>query len=126
MPTTTVPITNKCSQLVVTTSGDIITTLKGRFTGSNISFIKYTYDDLKMRRKSQVLKYIPQQNITQHQSYSNIVNSKGYYSKAKLVALINAKSQTCPNVTSTSSCSGVIGSSAIYYLDPNVPYYPSI
>ena len=56
MPTTTIAIHPKCSELVVT-SGIPITTLVGRSSGNNISFLNFTYNDLTMRRKAQVLKY---------------------------------------------------------------------
>ena len=126
MPTTTIQINEKCSQLVVTTNGDPITTLNGRLSGNNISFTNYTYDELKMRRKAQILKHITEVNTNKKQSYSNLVNKTGYYSRAQLVNFLNNRTQDCPNQTSSSSCSGVIGSNMNYYLDTKVPYYSSI
>lgn len=122
MPTTTIAIHPKCSELVVT-SGIPITTLVGRSSGNNISFLNFTYNDLMMRRKAQVLKYDKLAPVSQKQKYSNAITS-GYYSQAKLASLINVS--TCPNKISSSSCSGVIGSSMQYYLNPVVPYYQSI
>ena len=125
MPTTTIPINNKCNQLVVT-SGIQITTLDGRLTGNNVNFMNFTYNDLKMRRKAEVLKYISQTNTTQNKNYSNLVNSSGYYSRAKLVSFLKNKTQECPGKISSSSCIGVKGSLNNYYYDPNVPYFTSL
>ena len=125
MPTTTIQINPRCSRLIITTSGDKITTLEGRTNGSNINFLNFTYNDLKMKRKAQVLLY-PTHIVSQSHSYSAIVNKNGYYSRAKLLAFINTKSQKCPNAISSSSCSGVVGSNSVYYNDPRVPYYSSI
>lgn len=126
MPTTTIQINPRCSRLIVTTSGDPITTLVGRNRGSNVNFLKFTYDDLKMKRKAQVLLYPNDTTLTKVNSYSAIVNKNGYYSRAKLLEFVNKKSQKCPNAVSSSSCSGVVGSNSIYYNDPKVPYFPSI
>ena len=127
MPTTTVQINNKCSHLVVTTSGDPITNLDGRLSGNNIKIINFTYEQLQMKRKAQVLKYISQDTYTKKQNYTSIVSNKGYYSKNKLLDFINSKSNICPDKISSSSCSGVFGSKSMnYYNDPNVPYYTSI
>ena len=126
MPTTTIQINNKCSQLVITTNGDPITTLNGRLSGNNISFTNFTYEDLKMRRKAQILKYNKEVATNKKKTYSDIVNRTGYYSQSQLLNFLNSRTQDCPNKTSSSSCSGVIGSKMNYYLDPKVPYYSSI
>jgi len=124
MPTTTVQISPTCSQLVVTTNGPPITSIVGRSNGNNIKFVNYSYEQLKMKRKATVLLY-PSKEITKKNNYSSIINNN-YYSQSKLLSFINSKSQKCPNVISTSSASGVVGSNTIYYNDPNVPYYPNI
>ena len=124
MPTQTIQINDKCSQLVIT-PGVPITTIDGRLNGRQINFIKYTYNDLKMRRKAEVLKYLPSNEITTKSNYSYITKNN-YYSQSKLKQLINQRSADCPEKASSSSSSGVIGSNTIYYLDPNVPFYPSI
>jgi len=123
MPTTTIPITDKCSQLVVTTNGDPITSIDGRLTGNQVSFLKFTYADYTMRRKAEVLQYKPtDENKKQKYSY---LTKNSYYSNAKLQQFINNKTIDC-NLPSSSSCSGVIGTNMIYQLNPNVPYFSSL
>jgi hypothetical protein len=124
MPTSTIKISDKCSELVIKTSGDPITTVDDRNNGSQVSFMQFTYGDYTMRRKAEVLKYKTQVNINRRTYYSYLSRT-GYYTQAALKNSIGNKTINC-NVPSTSSASGVIGSTTIYYLDPRVPYYPSI
>jgi len=124
MPTSTIQISDKCSELVVKTSGDPIITIADRNNGSQVSFMKFTYGDYSMRRKAEVLKYKTVVNINRRTYYSYLSRT-GYYSQAALKKSIDNKTINC-NVPSTSSASGVIGSNTIYYLDPRVPYYQSI
>ena len=123
MPTTTIPITDKCSQLVITNKGVPVTSIEGRLTGNQISFLNFTYEDYAMRRKAEVLQYKPKiENKNQNYSY---LTKNSYYSRAKMQQFINNKTVDC-NPSSSASCSGVIGSNMIYNLNPNVPYFPSI
>ena len=124
MPITTIIVNDKCAQ-VVNTPGVPITSIDGRLTGNQINFMNYTYNDLKMRRKAEVLKYLPSNENTTKSKYS-YTTKNNYYSQAKLKQFINRQTEDCPDRTSTSSCSGVVGSTTTYYLDPNVPYFPSI
>jgi len=123
MPTITQPITDKCSHLFVS-PGVPITSLDGRASGNQISFINFTYNDYAMRRKAEVLKFKIHDNSTAADLYS-YVSTKGYYSQAQLKRFIRDKVVDC-NASSLSPCSGVIGSNTIYYLNRNVPYHPSI
>jgi len=123
MPTRSALITDKCAQ-VINTPGVPITSIDGRLKGNRINFLNFTYDDYKMRRKVEVLQYAPK-NINTKTNYSYI-SKNNYYSQAKLQAFINKKSDNCPENPSSSSCSGVIGSSMIYKLNSKVPYYQSI
>jgi len=123
MPTNTIIITNKCSQ-VINTPGVQITSIEGRNKGAQINFMNYTYDDLKMRRKAEVLKRNTKPpTIKGEYSY---VSRYNYYSQAKIKEFINKKIIDCPDRASSSSCSGVVGSTSTYYLDRKIPYYPSI
>jgi hypothetical protein len=124
MPTSTIKISDKCSELVIKTSGDPITTVDDRNNGSQVSFMQFTYGDYTMRRKAEVLKYKTQVNISKRTYYSYLSRT-GFYSQGALKNSIDNKTIDC-NVPSTASASGVIGSNAIYYLDPKVPYYKSI
>jgi hypothetical protein len=123
MPTFTIPITDKCSQLVVTTNGVPITSIDGRLTGNQVSFLKFTYADHAMRRKAELLQYKPKgENKKQKYSY---LTKNSYYSNAKLQQFINNRTIDC-NLPSSSSCSGVVGSNMIYQLNTNVPYFSSL
>ena len=123
MPTTTIPISEKCTQLVVT-GGVPITSLDGRLRGNEISFTKFNYNDYAMRRKAEVLKYNNLGDSTQKSTYSYL-STNGYYSKAQLKKILDGKTVDC-NASSSSSCSGVFGSYSTYYLNASVPFYSSI
>jgi hypothetical protein len=124
MPTTTVQITPKCSQLLITVKGQPVTSLDGRLTGNQVSFLNFTYDDYAMRRKAEVLKHREKDTTTNKSTYSYL-SQNGYYSKANLKRFIDQRTVVC-NASSSSACSGVIGSNMTYYLNVSVPYYPSI
>lgn len=123
-----------------------ITTLEGRLTGANVSFNmddKSTYEEYKMRRKAEVLKYRQGTNATgvtvsNKKNFNNIIKTGGpnSYSSAKLKKIADENNgvvpDTCSSQTSTfrmfpASNSGVqIRKSYAYYLDPSVNYYPSL
>ena len=124
MPTKTLLITPKCSKVLITPGVPIIS-IDGRLTGNNINFSKFSYEQFKMRRKVEVLRYVPKNETTTKSNYSN-VTKQNYYSQAQLKKMINNRSGDCPDKVSTGSCSGVFGSIDMYYLEPNVPYYSSI
>lgn len=124
MPTTTVQITPTCSQLLITVKGPPITSIDGRLNGNQISFINYTYADYAMRRKAEVLKHKDKDTTTNKSSYSYL-SQNGYYSKANLKRFIDQKRVVC-DASSTSSCSGVVGSTTTYYLNASIPYFSSI
>jgi hypothetical protein len=123
MPVKALILSNKCSQ-ILRTPGVQINNIEGRTTGANISFTEFTYSDYTMRRKAEVLKHKDKDNITNKSTYSYL-SQNGYYSKSKLIQFINNRTVDC-NASSSSSCSGVIGSTTTYYLNASVPYFPSI
>jgi len=124
MPTTTVQITPTCSQLLITVNGPPVTTLDGRLTGNQISFLNFTYDDYAMRRKAEVLKHKEKDTNTNKSTYAYL-SQNGYYSRANLKRFIDQRTVAC-NASSSSACSGVVGSTTTYYLNASVPYFPSI
>jgi hypothetical protein len=121
-----------------------ITTLEGRTTGQNIKFTTgVTYEDYKMRRKAEVLKYRHGNNapgivLTNKNTYINVVKTGGSnnYSSTRLKQIIAENNGTIPEkclnqnkvlVVSTPSQSGVPDyKTPGYYLDPYVNYYPSL
>ena len=125
MPTTTVEINSDCYQ-VVNTPGVAITTLDGRNTGSNVNFMTFTYSELQMRRKAEVLKYKPNQIFSKKKVYSNAVNSGGYYSQTQIQNYLNNKTADCSGTIGSSTCAGVVGSYTTLFYNPEIPYYPSL
>ncbi len=124
-----------------------ITSLEGRLTGQNVKFntadIGTSYEDYKMRRKAEVLKYRHGTNapgivLTNKASYNNLVNNRtsNSYSSTRLKQIIEQNNGNIPEkclnqsrmwVMSTPSQSGVRDyKTPGYYLDPYIPYYPSL
>lgn len=124
-----------------------ITTLEGRLTGQNIKFntaaIGTSYEDYKMRRKAEVLKYrhgtnAPGIMLTSKQAYNNVVqkNAPNTFSSTRLKQLLEENNGNIPEkclntnkiwVMNPPSNSGVRDYKMPgYYLDPYVPYYPSL
>lgn len=123
-----------------------ITTLEGRLIGTNVKFNVGngpSYEDYKMRRKAETLKYRHGTNATgivlsNRQNYTNIVTNGGSnsYSSTKLKQIIAENNgiipERCLNQSliwkvSTPSQSGVRDyKTPGYYLDPYVTYYPSL
>ena len=125
-----------------------ITTLVGRLTGSNIVFYSSstdgpTYDDYKMRRKAEVLKYrhgnnAPGVDLSTKKSFRNLVKNgnTNSYSSTKLKQIIEENNGNIPEkclnidkiwVVSTPSQSGIHDYKISgYYLDPYIPYHQSL
>jgi hypothetical protein len=135
-------------------SGTIIpiTTLDGRTTGksisfstnnneSNVDFTRNSYEELKMRRKAEVLTYTIGSNATgiklsNNNKYNSIVKTGGYnnYSNSKLKLIQTQNNGIVPSsclpqnriyIISPPSNSGVVDyKTPGYYLDPYVDYNP--
>ena len=92
----------------------------------------YSYNDLKMRRKAEILKHKQNKSsFTSKKAYSNIVRGSSKYrhlSKAKLEKLVD--DDLCSNdllvFQNSASFAGVRGDNTLLYLDPNAPYYDKI
>jgi hypothetical protein len=120
-----------------------ITTLVGRTQGSQVKIapeLGISYEELKMRRKAEVLEYKSTETshigaFTKKQNFSNLANNGGsyYYSKARINKLI--KESNCkigvdngsPLVKTPPTNSGIVDPHFEgYYLNPYIPYYPSL
>jgi hypothetical protein len=127
MPTFSFQINNKCSG-VIRAPGVQITTLVGRINNNDISFNTYSYDELSMRRKAEILQYKGHDNvntqINKKNSLSNLVKSKGSYSQARLQQLISLRtSDECKEVNKTPGTnSGIKGGIFLLYYNPKIPY----
>lgn len=124
-----------------------VTTLLGRSQGNQIRFnfgLGSDYESLKMRRKAETLKFRnstnnPGYTLTTKELYKNMVKHGGAYhfSKARLNQLLKANNGTLPCdigvnngnpiVITPPSNSGIHDSTIEgYYLNPYIPYYPSL
>lgn len=129
MPTFTFQINNKCSG-VIRAPGVRITTLDGRINTNDISFNTYSYNELSMRRKAEVLQYKGRDNvntqISKKSDFSNLIQSKGTYSQARIKQLISLRSSPedeCKVVKTPGTNSGIRGgANFLLYYDPKVPY----
>jgi hypothetical protein len=129
MPTVSFQINSKCSG-IIRVPGVQITTLDGRLTGNNVNFNTFSYDELQMRRKGEILQYKGKDGIntninTKKQNYANIVNNRGQYSQARLNQIILLRSTNedeCPIIKTPSSNSGIRGDyKTMLYNDVKVP-----
>ena len=108
-----------------------IPNIEGRSNGTNIDLanLSYTYDELKMRRKTTILRNQNKNFETKRKKYSNIVKgiNMKYSSKTRLRQL--AESNQCqnqpPNVKLAIN-SGVKNDRTPLFFNVNVPYYTQI
>lgn len=111
------------------TGNQIVTpNISGRDQGMDISFNTYTYSDLSMRRKAEVLKYTntSSNQKTKKGSYA-YASTHGSISSSRLKKLKesqNCESSDIPGYRSTFS--GVRGGKTLLFLNPNVPSYNSL
>ena len=128
MPVVTFLLDNnkKCSG-IIRSSGVKITTLDGRIQPLTIDFEKYSYNELQMSRKAEVLQYKNTEStlFTKAQNLAYLANNKGSYSQAKiqrLIALRATNEDTCPIVATPASNSGIRADyKTLLYRNPSVP-----
>ena len=128
MPVVTFLLDNnkKCSG-IIRSSGVKITTLDGRIQPLTIDFEKYSYNELQMSRKAEVLQYKNTEStlFTKAQNLAYLANNKGSYSQAKiqrLIALRATNEDTCPIVATPATNSGIRGDyKTLLYRNPSVP-----
>ena len=113
---------------------------EGRDNGKNISFLETTYEEYKMRRKSEYLTHEPKlkknaqinKNFTTKKgNYSTLAKSShtkyGKLSRSMLKRLKNQSSCTTSVVVSNPGTnSGVYNSRTLLFLDTNVDYHSTI
>ena len=128
MPVVTFLLDNnkKCSG-IIRSSGVKITTLDGRIQPLTIDFEKYSYNELQMSRKAEVLQYKNTEStlFTKAQNLAYLANNKGSYSQAKiqrLIALRATNEDTCPIVATPATNSGIRGDyKTLLYRNSSVP-----
>lgn len=100
--------------------------IEGRETGVNLSNISLDqYNDLKMRRKTEVLKH-KQNRLNSHNEYSYMANKKMSPAKLKRLREQCSTSNKKP-LQNLPTKSGIIGDrTTSLYLDTRIPYYPNI
>ena len=130
MPTISFEINRKCFG-VIRAPGVQITTIENRITNDDISFNTYSYNELQMRRKAEVLQYKNGNTIVVSNKkilYSDISNTKGglKYSQATINQIISQRATNedqCPSVIkSLSTNSGIRGDfKTLLYYNPSIP-----
>ena len=128
---------------------NITQNIVGRTTGSNIDFTNNTYEELKMRRKAEILQYKKKdtQNITKKQKFAEI--AKGNIGKRNSVATatnpnplnyqISGGSLIVPSTYNNNVCNNTnivyvnasrsnVPSSygEFLYLDPSIKFYSTL
>jgi hypothetical protein len=94
--------------------------------------LTYGYNDLKMRRKAEVLKHKHNRdNSTSKRAFSSIARGNTKYrhmSKARLEKLVDEDmcSTDLLIFSNPASFAGIRGDNTILYLDTNVPFYDKI
>lgn len=129
MPTFTFQINNKCSG-IIRAPGVRVTTLEGRINTNDISFNTYSYNELSMRRKAELLQYKGRDNvntqISKKSEWASLIQNRGTYSQARLKQLISLRSSPedeCKVVKTPGTNSGIRGgSNFLLYYDPKIPY----
>ena len=129
MPTVTFQINNKCTA-IVRVPGVQIETIDGRLTGNNVKFNEYSYYDMQMRRKAEVLQYKNGSTNTtfntKKQNYSQVIKTlTNSYSQAFINHRISKRTtneDTCPIISTPSSNSGIRGDyKSMLFNNINVP-----
>ena len=128
MPVVTFLLDNnkKCSG-IIRSSGVKITTLDGRIQPLTIDFEKYSYNELQMSRKAEVLQYKNTEStlFTKSQKLAYLATNKGPYSQARIQQLISLRATTensCPIVATPATNSGIRGDyKTLLYRNPSVP-----
>lgn len=129
MPTITFQLNNKCSG-IVRVPGVQIETIEGRLTGNNITFNEFSYYDMQMRRKAEILQHkngsANTTFNTKKQNYSQVIKTlKNSYSQAFINHRISKRTtneDTCPIISTPSSNSGIRGDyKSMLFNNINVP-----
>lgn len=94
--------------------GTQIYTIEGRVQGKTIDFNTYSYQDLQMRRKANILQYKKNDTtiFTKAQRLTYLAQNKGPYSQARIQQLISLRATNedeCPIITTPASNSGIKG-----------------
>ena len=109
----------------------IVVDIDGRDIGNVIDFTKISYENYKMRRKCEVLKYKTVSKNPKKIDYAYFSKSgKSKYksnTNERIKQLIaNSKCNNLDRVVNPATNSGVFGDSTPLYFDSNVPFYDTI
>lgn len=114
------------------TTNEIVTPdITGRGIRDCVTFTNFTYDDYKMRRKAEVLKYPNADRNNTKQSYS-------YYARNKVTAFKKLSNTRLKTLRDTNACAdqpevlklgyqaGIYGDTTVLYVDNGVPYHDGL
>jgi hypothetical protein len=113
-------------------TGDIaqIPNTMGRTSGNNIDFNSYTYFDLSMRRKAEVLRKPNMTTESSKTNYSRIIQGKSLYRNMSQTRLKNLyENSICDNqnvIIKKSTEAGVKNGRDLLVYNPSIPYFPSL
>ena len=99
---------------------------QGRTNGDQVDFTNFNYENLKMRRKAEVLQH--KQNkmkSTKKQKYVQILHRNKYTKRLKDLVQKN----NCPqnaNIKKPGINSGIKNDRSYIYFNPDVPYHPQL
>lgn len=107
----------------------VIPNIIGRLTGNSIDFETFSYDQLKMRRKAEILRMKNKEFDTKQKNYSKIVRgvTAKFSSQNKIRRL--AESQKCSNVIileKPAINSGIRNDNTNLYLNTSIPFYSQL
>lgn len=113
-------------------TGDIaqVPNTMGRTSGNNVDFNAYTYFDLSMRRKAEVLRKPNMTTESSKAKYSRIIQGQSLYrnmSQSRLKTLY--ENATCENqnvIIKKSTGAGIKNGKDLLIYNPSIPYFPSL
>ena len=113
-------------------TGDLaqVPNIIGRTSGNNIDLTSYTYFDLSMRRKAEVLRKTNMNFETSKKRFSQVVQGKSKFrntSQARLRSLYeNSKCESQNVIIKKSTGAGINNGKDLLIYNPSIPYYSSL
>ena len=115
-------------------------TIVGRSSGNNINFNEYSYEERKMRRKAEVLKYTSRKNLILNNNNSNITqassqnifstnnNINNYTRINNTLILTNSNGEICDSnrIIRKSARNSGVPSNDLLFLDSSIPFNTSL
>ena len=116
-------------------------TIVGRSSGNNINFNEYSYEERKMRRKAEVLKYTSRKNLILNNNNNNNItqnsrqsifstnnNINNYTRVNNTLILTNSNGEICDSsrIIRKSARNSGVPSNELLFLDSSIPFNTSL